>query len=342
MPAADRRSSALPFGIPSSLKPPVLHPGSQIADDQVPVASTSKSALPHPGFAPSTLGKRHRDSTTSNVTGVFDEGQEIDYTEAELAARVSRPTKKKARLSRGFEDMDDDDGNSGSLQAAQLQETRCQSGQGEGKASISKSRVPSFTVFSGPEEPPGDYIDPPPPTNLLPESFAPSSPPASRPTTSTAHATENQPFTFPFLPHVTATQSMFPINLPNFPIPEPPQSPSPSGPSTDQRAPDGRQETSIFQNPFGVPPRTRSGIREPGGGFIDPAALIRPPDRPLTSNDIAAGLGLTSVRLENDGREQNLPPIKRTMYGTELEDDTRFGDFGVEGVSSGFWAGGRF
>jgi len=30
------------------------------------------------------------------------------------------------------------------------------------------------------------------------------------------------------------------------------------------------------------------------------------------------------------------------MYGTELEGDTRFGDFGVEGVAMGYWSGGRF
>lgn len=33
------------------------------------------------------------------------------------------------------------------------------------------------------------------------------------------------------------------------------------------------------------------------------------------------------------------PPLKRTMYGTELDADTRFGDFGVEGVAMGFWTG---
>jgi hypothetical protein len=31
--------------------------------------------------------------------------------------------------------------------------------------------------------------------------------------------------------------------------------------------------------------------------------------------------------------------VKKTMYGTELDGDSRFGDFGVEGVASGFWAG---
>jgi len=30
------------------------------------------------------------------------------------------------------------------------------------------------------------------------------------------------------------------------------------------------------------------------------------------------------------------------MYGTELEGDTRFGDFGVGGVAMGYWSGGRF
>ena len=38
--------------------------------------------------------------------------------------------------------------------------------------------------------------------------------------------------------------------------------------------------------------------------------------------------------------ETPAPRMKqRTMYGTELDADTRFGDFGVEGVAMGFWTG---
>jgi hypothetical protein len=62
----------------------------------------------------------------------------------------------------------------------------------------------------------------------------------------------------------------------------------------------------------------------------------------VSSNLVAAGLGLTMVRTGSSTDPMNHPeppPAKRTMYGTELEGETRFGDFGVEGVASGFWSG---
>jgi hypothetical protein len=62
--------------------------------------------------------------------------------------------------------------------------------------------------------------------------------------------------------------------------------------------------------------------------------------RRASSNDIGVGLGMTSVPVRAD--DTPVASMRRTMYGTELEGDTRFGDFGVEGVATGFWAGGRF
>ena len=61
------------------------------------------------------------------------------------------------------------------------------------------------------------------------------------------------------------------------------------------------------------------------------------PRRTVSSTEVGMQLGMSGTL--------PLPPdtpgaqMKRTMYGTELESDTRFGDFGVEGVASGFWAG---
>ena len=61
------------------------------------------------------------------------------------------------------------------------------------------------------------------------------------------------------------------------------------------------------------------------------------PRRTVSSTEVGMQLGMSSAA--------QLPPdtpgvpMKRTMYGTELDGDTRFGDFGVEGVASGFWAG---
>jgi len=123
---------------------------------------------------------------------------------------------------------------------------------------------------------------------------------------------------------------------PNFPYPEAPTSPSPAGERTF--------------HPFGIPPRPRSGANTSrpgsrqegdGSGTINPAALTGRQQDP-SSNDIVAGLGMTAVPVRmGESSAAAAGPSKRTMYGTELEGDTRFGDFGLEGVATGFWAGGR-
>lgn len=312
------------------------------------------------------LGKRHRDSTASNVTGVIEVGQEDDYSEDELAKRVVRPTKKRAKISQ------EGGGDAGVEQ--EVQEEGSESGQAEKQEEEEDeepghaTQVPGFTVFSGPDEPPENFLDPAPPTTHLPEFYAPPSPESSggRPSTSTAHASENQnPFSFSFLPlSSTPANPMYPLTMPSFPYPEPPQSPSPAGPHGSSGLPghpgdraSGR--SNLFQ-PFGMPTRPRSraagsgsgsgsgsGPQEGAGAFVNPAALTRPasraPEREVSSNEVAAGLGLTAVKTSSDlAPSQDAPPMKRTMYGTELDGDTRFGDFGVEGVATGFWAGGRF
>jgi hypothetical protein len=283
---------------------------------------------PHPGFAAAIIGKRRRGSDASNITGVIEEGHQDEFSENELEKRVIRPDKKRARL--------DNDGNS----------------QEEGEASESShpqeqegELANNFTVFSGPEETDSyaSYIDPPPPTNHLPDFFAPSPDHANNNSnsgtqTSTAHAAENQnPFGFSFMSS-TPMHTMYPLTMPNFPYPEAPTSPSPAG------------VERTFQ-PFGMPstrPRSganhsRSGFRQEGdgSGTINPAALSGREHDP-SSNDIAAGLGLTAVPSRMGESSTAAGPVKRTMYGTELEGDTRFGDFGIEGVATGFWTGGRF
>ncbi|KAI0639263.1 hypothetical protein C8Q77DRAFT_1152252 [Trametes polyzona] len=104
----------------------------------------------------------------------------------------------------------------------------------------------------------------------------------------------------------------------------------------------------------------------PMNGTIDTAALAGTtsglPSQPSTSHAEASNTSLTNgVGFASQTRrvassseigmafgmsgtlplppETPAPPMKRTMYGTELESDTRFGDFGVEGVATGFWAG---
>lgn len=201
------------------------------------------------------------------------------------------------------------------------------------------------------------------------------------PVTSTANAAENQdPFKFghPVTGHIPMTStpagsgngpamddSPFPNHLP-FP-PQRPQSPSPA-PSRILRG--GRIERNDRFHPFGSPPRSSSralsgsttATHDSTTSALSPSAILRTPPamtlpdlvdvgpdgqpmpvgvgehgerRKASSNDVGAGLGMTTIP------EMPAVPAARTMYGTELQADTRFGDFGVEGVASGYWINPR-
>ncbi|KAJ7808268.1 hypothetical protein B0H14DRAFT_3881585 [Mycena olivaceomarginata] len=323
--------------VPNPSTPRFSSPAPRPSIDENANASSSNSKtispiknheLPNPPIAPSLLGKRNRESSSSNLTGIIDEGQEGDLSEEELAKRVVRPTKKRPRLQE---------------EPAEIEQ--------EADAP-SAPRVPSFTVFSGEEEEP--YIDPPPPTEGLPEFYASSSGSGSHQgatttTTSTQNASENQhPFTFAFLPISSTPAGASAFELPSFPYPEPPQSPTPAGPSHSGPARNHGERTDIFGS-FGLPPpgRPRSRVTSTSAGsavsrdgnaigsFVDPAALTR-----RASQEAREDPGFGAFLRDGDGDAQAL---KRTMYGTELDGDTRFGDFGLEGVASGFnWGGGRF
>ncbi|KAF8898602.1 hypothetical protein BD779DRAFT_1484766 [Infundibulicybe gibba] len=310
--------------------------GSHSSGDLIP-------EFPHPTLT--LLGKRHRDSISSDVTGVVDADEEVGLDEAERAKTVFRPTKKRPKISPSIDTPNQDDIGE-RTEEQQVQQTEL------GQETM--PRVPSFSVFGGFDESLSGYIDPPPPTNRLPDYFNPPSPTdidtnPTRATTSTANGPENQnPFGFSFLPPTsTPTPSLF-----NFPYPEPPQSPSParntSGPSNPRQG----ERSDIFQH-LGLPPtsRSQSGLEDAGGmdASINPSALMRrasdrDKDADVSSNEVAIGLGLTAVKTSSgpDTVTADIPSIKRTMYGTELEGDKRFGDFGVEGVATGFWAGGRY
>lgn len=309
--------------------------------------SKMRSPTQHPGIAESTLGKRHRDSVASDITGVLEEGQEEGCSDGELAKKVLRPTKKRPRIEKDEAAAVDDDSGRNSRQVSS---TSVPDEQRE--ASSSNEDMNNFTVFRGSEDA-LDYLDPPPPTNRLPEYFEPDSPPGShtnlpRPRstvpTSSAHASENQPhgFGFGFLPISSTPQNA--LFMSSFPYPDAPQSPSPAGPSSATYA--GRhdeQRMDIFK-PFGFPSPIRSarhyGTLSQDGRGVNPAALTqgsssaKPRDGPST--DIQA---IPTPSTDSTGD----PPVsKRTMYGTELDNDTRFGDFGIEGMITDYWASGKF
>ncbi|KAF5390217.1 hypothetical protein D9757_002804 [Collybiopsis confluens] len=291
-------------GALSISRAPALVTGSQ------PLTATSS----RPGIAPVLLGKRHRDSTASNVTGVIEEDEESTLSEADLATTVLRPNKKRAKLG---DNVDHSGEGHGSLQSSEEDDDV----PGPG---------PSFTVFNGPE-PEDSYIDPPPPITPLPSLYNPRTPPNNGPSrrhaTSTQGAAENAtPFSFNFLP-VPPTPG---YSLGAYPYPQHPQSPTPiREQSSGTPVAHNRDRTDMFQA-FGLPPPTRPRSR------LEPA---------LRSQEVEMGAYINPSAFDNDNEgatrsDDSSGTIKRTMYGTELEANTRFGDFGLEGVATGFnWNG---
>ncbi|THH20846.1 hypothetical protein EW146_g604 [Bondarzewia mesenterica] len=353
-----------------------------------PARSPSKRLLKAAGQ--SALGKRSRDPTFSPTMGVEETGKVEEKSEESLKKAVLRPSRKRARLAQGSE-MDDQQPVAGpSTQPAhnQMEVDRSSPALSDQMVEpVPPRRYAKFTVFEGPEEfsqsdfRPANPSEPAVDEDIFTDrdfDFFDSAHLNGRgnpPKTRTANATENQHpfnFAFPVHGHLPVTSTPTPTgNFPafagppspmfsNFPLPEPPHSPSPAphGSSHGHRIEraGGRLERNDPFHPFGSP----SGSRNPSGSsaadsIVNPSALLRTPPPTLpdllddtqrsdgrkkaSSNDVGVGLGMTIIPQVED---TPAGPMRRTMYGTELEDDTRFGDFGVEGVATGFWRGGRF
>lgn len=276
-----------------------------------------------PGITETVLGKRHR---TATPTQIEPDLQEEPSKEAPPRS-ILGPVKKKPKLQ-------------GSKAGGSRQSSRQPSG--------SDRRTPNddlnaFTVFRGSAEP-EDFNDPPPPTNRLPEFFEPDSPPLTstlpraKVTRSSANAAENQPhsFGFGFLP--ISSTSRDPMYMSSFPYPEAPQSPSPAGPSPRYTAAQQDERTDIFKN-FGLPSPIKSsrhyGALTQDRG-VNPAAITQASSsKPRESSVHMGPVPSTSNTID--------PPLtKATMYGTELDGDTRFGDFGLDHMATGYWANKRY
>ncbi|KAG5654776.1 hypothetical protein H0H81_003784 [Sphagnurus paluster] len=331
------------FGFPSSL--PRQEPS--FAGLSGPSTSTPFTGRPSAPLTQTMLGKRQRDSTTSDIPEEHDLDEMAMDSEEQ---RETKPSRKRIKIAEDEEPsatqfrVDEPGAEEASIEVVQE------------PVIPASPRIPSFTVFSGLDEPSLDFMDPPPPTEQLPDHFPPPSPPPRSETTitrqsrtATAGASENQPFSF-FQP-LSSTPAAHNLFLPSFPYPEPPQSPSPAGMAgvSNQDQP-GRSD--VFQA-FGFPApgrpsrasaaRVASGL---GGRFVNPAALSRiPSDNDGGASPLSSELTMRASE-SNTGAAAEVPQLKRTMYGTELEGDTRFGDFGLEGVGNGilggFWAGGRY
>ncbi|KAF9452642.1 hypothetical protein P691DRAFT_721372 [Macrolepiota fuliginosa MF-IS2] len=290
----------------------------------------------HPGASPILLGKRPREPSTDESLADGGGNKQED---------TLIPVKKRPKLS---EEISYDKGKEAARDnLGDFAEPPPARGR---IVSTALPRATSFIVYNDPDEE-DQILDSPPPNNLLPDYYTSQtsgisgSPRQGRPTSS-ANAPENQnPFNFSFLPAPsTPGPSLF---MPAFPYPEPPQSPTPTGGNLPGSLGNTSERTDVFKS-FGLPPPDRAARLPASSDTINPAALSqRDPSikqRQPSSNEIGAGLGLipstSGESVAPSGRDPTA--VKKTMYGTELDADTRFGDFGVEGVATGFWAGGRF
>ena len=152
------------------------------------------------------------------------------------------------------------------------------------------------------------------------------------------------------------------------PPPEPPTSPSPAGPGISalpypvggpRSKPSSRPISRAAQSQaqLGVTPvagpsnAQTTTVRTPASVAQAPSLVpvteemnLDPTEgqgamyaNPMRVGSLGVGLpGIVPLPMPPDTPDQ---PMKRTMYGTELEGDSRFGDFGVEGVAMGFWTG---
>lgn len=257
------------------------------------------------------LGKRPRDSPDSEAGGSAEQLAQGDV-------KLPQPQKKRIKLSSDHEaDM--------------------VAGPSRIPAPPERTVTRKFTVYTGEEETP-DY-DPPPPTTHLSDLFGGRSPPITPHDlqTTSANAVENQPFGVNYSAFQAATSTPVHPGAGFASYLARPESPTSH---VVERA--GRRDRA---SPFflsGLPagpsdPRPASNLplQRPEPNDDSFSALLRtPPLHPIHSRP--SGNGEASSRLD----DTPVFPMK-TIYGTELESDTRFGDFGVEGMATSYWQKGQ-
>lgn len=266
-------------------------------------------------YPPTSLGKRPRDSPDSEVDG----NAERNFQDGD-AHKLPQPQKKRIKVSD--------------------HETDPVAGPSRIPGPPGRATTHKFIVYTGEEE--KSEYDPPPPTTHLSDMLGgrPSPITPHDLQTTTASTAENQPFGIHYSAFQAATST--PVHPgPGFAS----YLARPESPTSHVVERIGRRDEA---SPFllsGLPPgltdtravssssRQRSANPESTeDGF---SALLRtPPLHPIHSHP--SGNGEASSRLDDTPAF----PMK-TIYGTELESDTRFGDFGVEGMATSYWQKGQ-
>lgn len=293
-----------------------------------------------PGPTETTLGKRHRDSAASNITSVSESGGSIPGKDQ--TKRVLRPSRKRTRT--------DELTNPG------------ESSNPSGKSTETDSRSPehdsaddSGTGSSAPSTVPP--IGTPPPTNHLPELFGASIDAEQHtpknfdnyPTDSGllgfsfSHAASSTPredvFGYvdePFSPGSALRAGVRPTTATSN---NGGLRPGPFGDRLGSPSPSPRPRTPSRQNMNspGMVPQYRGSPFEGMDETTDYVLHFTDPDRRESGSTVPLPIALgysfneiMGVPPLDDSPER---PSQRTMYGTEVQDDTRFGEFGCDGIA---------
>ncbi|KAL7285642.1 hypothetical protein ACG7TL_000747 [Trametes sanguinea] len=284
------------------------------------IAASSHQQNAFPGVA-QLLGKRHREMNDSQCS---DMGDAEEQNSNDLDSRATRPIKKKPKLSKEAHDTTPP-GTSADVEPT----SDAKLAQG-GSRPVSRPPPATFTVFSGPEEPPESYIDPPPPTTHLSDLIpAPSGSSAQlqtplfsggaipRPAGSDENAPNRMAFNFSFNTSIfhPITSTPYEMAQPALAYPEPPASPSPGVPSGGfiERA-GGRIERNDLYHPHGRR-HAQTQAQAQGQDRSQPqsrpqSAASRPPSRAATSQ-----LPTTPSQLDGTG---GVPSMNGTVDPTEL------------------------
>lgn len=331
----------MPFGRRTPI--PLADHGTKTKPSSATPAHRKDSATPatfpfnsDPGPSAPSLGKRRRDSNASQITGIIEADEEDEIPENELAYTVIRPHKKRPKLS-GEERLPQSvDGRSNSREPVNETDPK------NGVSATSHPATSSTASGSTPHQPFGT----PPPTTHLPDFFGASLETLSKEPFAPIDGADTIPeqvnslFNFSFSGPATSTPIASQHTNDAFGVP----TYNPVAVLDSVRA--------GSNHPFGGPRLVNSRARTPLSGVDRIEAQYGLPDTmmhahmPVVDEDeydreMGERLGIEPIVLPDDSPA---PPMKKTMYGTELADDTRFGDFGRDGVasSSNFWISGRF
>ena len=185
------------------------------------------------------------------------------------------------------------------------------------------SNFPDFAISNSFEEPP--------------EDFSESCSQQLQSLVAQLAAEDRTPFNFSF-PRVPPTGHRNETITVTFPYPDPPQSPSPVS-SAIIAGGRSRGAKKKFRSLGAPPPRPVPVAGSSSGTVEHPSQpALQAQERRQMNSNMAAYLRATSDRVApNFGVETEVPSTQRTMYGTELDANRRFGDFGSHGVGSEHW-----